>query len=227
MSFFGECKNTKFAFTHNGVISNDKALRVKFSLPKTKVATDSFIAVQLLESQKRLDFESIKYMAEQTEGSFSYSILDSDNNIWLVKGDSPLSIVHFPKLKIYVYASTEEILCKSLIDYAPLFKELKNGDFEKIDISEGEILKIRPDGMIERNEFVYSYYFGRDWWGYGSFSHISSGSTKCGYTKNDYIEDLKSIATFQGYSPDDIDELIASGFTLEEIEDYIYCCGEM
>ena len=150
---------TKFTLAHNGMLSNDKELRKKYHLPKTKIATDSYVAVQLLESQKDLDFDSIKYMAERTDGSFSYSILDDKNNIWLVKGDSPLSILHFPEIKIYVYALTDEILYRSLINYSPLFSSLKNGEYEVIDISEGDILKIRHDGIIERGKFEYSYYY--------------------------------------------------------------------
>ena len=38
---------------------------------------------------------------------------------------------------------------------------------------------------------------------------------------------IKSIAVYQGYSPDDVDELIAAGFSLEEIEEYMYCGGEI
>ena len=70
-------------------------------------------------------------MAEKTDGSFSYSLLDEENNIYLVKGDSPLSILHFQKLKMYVYASTDEILYKALVDYQPLFKALKSRDLNK------------------------------------------------------------------------------------------------
>ncbi len=224
--FPAKCDNARFSLAHNGVLSNDKELRHKFKLPKTKIETDSYIAVQLIESQKHLDFDSIKYMAERTEGSFSYSIIDDINNIWLVKGDSPLSILHFPKLKIYVYASTDEILYKAIVDYSPLFSALKNGEYEAIDISEGDILKIRPDGIIERNTFEYIHYYGRDWWNYGSFSLTDLNTTKKQGKINDYIDDLKSVALYQGYSPDDVDELINAGCTLEEIEDYIYCgCG--
>ena len=126
--FIGRCKNSNFALAHNGVLSNDKQLRKKYRLPKTKIETDSYIAVQLIESQKYFGVSRIIYMSEQTEGSFSYSILDDENNIWLVKGDSPLSLIHFPKLKVYVYASTEEILYKSIIDFPRMFSALKNGD---------------------------------------------------------------------------------------------------
>ena len=215
--FLAKCNNSRFALAHNGVLSNDKELRHKFQLPKTKIETDSYIAVQLIESQKHLDFDSIKYMSERTEGSFSYSILDDKNNIWIVKGDSPLSILHFPKLKMYVYASTDEILYKALVDYQPLFKALKNGDFEEIDISEGIIIKISSKGILEKNKFDYSYYCGRNWWDFGIKPYHSSVSTQ-----DSYIEDLKSIACYQGFSSETVDELLNNGFNLEEIEDYIY-----
>ncbi len=216
--FPAKCNNSRFALAHNGVLSNDKELRHKFKLPKTKIETDSYIAVQLIESQKLLDFDSIKYMAERTtEGSFSYSILDDKNNIWLVKGDSPLSILHFPKQKIYVYASTDEILYKSLIDFPLLFKSLKSGDFEEVEISEGYILKICSNGDLEKSKFDYSYYCERNWWNFGIKPYHSSV-----ITQDSYIENLKSIACYQGFSSEIVDELLNNGFTLEEIEDYIY-----
>ena len=129
----------------------------------------------------------------------------------------------FPKLKIYVYASTDEILYKAIVDYSPLFSALKNGEYEAIDISEGNILKIRPDGIIERNAFEYSYYYGRGWWDYGSFLTSGMGDSE----KASYIDELKSFASYQGYSPDDVDELVKAGFSYDEIEDYIYCGGEI
>ena len=222
--FIGSCINSKFALVHNGVLSNDAELRKKHKFPKTKIETDSYIAVQLIQSKNFLDFDSIRYMAEQVNGSFSFAILDKKANVYLVKGDSPLSILHFPKLKIYVYASTAEILFRGIVDYPPIFSELKNGGFEVIDISEGEILKIRPDGVIDKTTFDYNTYYGKDWWYYGSYSWFDSENDKSSYTKNDYIEDLKSVASYQGLDPDYIDVLISEGFALEEVEDYLYCC---
>lgn len=214
--FAGRCKNARFSLAHNGVLINDKELRDKYKLPKSKVETDSFIAVQLIESKRQLNFDSIKFMAEKIEGSFSFSILDDKNCLYLIKGDSPLSILHFPEYRIYVYASTEEILYKSLVDYPLLFKALKNQECHEIDISEGDILKLNPDGTIEKSRFDYSYYYGRNWWDFG-MPHFSNT------TKDDYIENLKSIAVYQGYSPEDIDKMLSSGFSPEEIEEYIYC----
>lgn len=43
------------------------------------------------------------------------------------------------------------------------------------------------------------------------------------YYENSCADDLKSVAVYQGYSPDEVDELLRSGFTPEEIEEYIYC----
>lgn len=209
--FSGRCKNVRFALAHNGVLTNDCELRKELRLPHTKIETDSFIAVQLIEKKKVLNSESIKFMAEKIKGSFAFSILDSDNTLWLVRGDSPLSLIRIPKYKLYVYASTDEILYKSLVD-TKLFAEIKKGAFEEIEINSGDILNILPDGSIVYDKFKYTDYshFGNcNWWDYD----ISESS---------YIDDLKSVAAYQGYSPDDVDALIKSGFTPEEIEDFIY-----
>lgn len=217
--FKGSCKSFKFALCHNGVLSNDKSLRKELRLPKTKIETDSYIAVQLLESQHRLNFESIRFMAEKTEGSFSYTILDEKNNLYLVKGDSPLSILHFPKQRIYVYASTDEILYRALID-SPLFSALKKGEFETVYITEGDILKIAPNGTIKKHTFEYSYYYGQKWWNYGYYSYSSGLSDNS--ANDEYLSELKSYALYQGMDDRVVDELLNNGFTLQEIEDYIY-----
>ena len=214
--FKGCYKGFNFALCHNGVLSNDKSLRKELRLPKTKIETDSYIAVQLLESQPRLDFDSIKYMAEKTEGSFSYTILDEKNNLYLVKGDSPLSILHFPKQKIYVYASTDSILYKALVD-SPLFSALKKGEYEAVEINEGDILKITPDGNIEKRTFEYSYFYGRNWWNYGCYPY--SFELTDNSAEDEYLSELRTFAGYQGI---DVDELLNNGFSLQEIEDYIY-----
>ena len=214
--FGGRCRNVNFALAHNGVLMNDKELREKHHLPKTKIETDSYIAVQLLECKRVLNAESIKFMAEALEGSFSFSILDNNDNVWLVKGDSPLHIIHFPKLRLYVYASTEEILWKALIGTV-LFDELKSGMFEEVPVHNGDILKIMPDGNIVYSKFDYkeNYRSGyHNWWDYGTFYYSGTDS---------YMDDLKSVASHMGISPDDIDELAKHGFTPDEIEEYIYC----
>ena len=59
-----------FALAHNGMLWNDKELRQTENLPDTHIQTDSYVAVQLLEQQKTLDFTTISAMAEKIQGSF-------------------------------------------------------------------------------------------------------------------------------------------------------------
>ena len=110
--FPGKAGDQKFALAHNGVLTNDWNLRFSEILPKTDVETDSFVAVQLIEKQKEVSFQSLKTMAEKVEGSFTFTILDQDNNLYFVKGENPLTIYHYPKLGVYLYAFTSEILDK-------------------------------------------------------------------------------------------------------------------
>lgn len=217
--FVGRCNNAEFALAHNGVLFNDAELKLQYSLPKTHIKTDSYVAVQLLEYKKELTPESIKFMSESVHGSFSFTILDDKNNIWLVKGDSPVEILKFPEYGLIVYASTEQILWRALIE-TKLLEEIKAGRFERIPIEEGDILKLTPTGEIEKNGFHYSDYTAVsscNWWDYGVYG------TDCDM----YISDLKAVAAYQGYSPEDIDELLENGFAPEEVEEYIYCMGEV
>ena len=212
--FAGSCKNLRFALAHNGVLINDAELKLQYHLPKTKIVTDSFVAVQLLEKKKLLDVESVKFMAEKVSGSFAFTILDSSNILWLIRGDSPLSLVHLPKYKLYVYASTDEILYKSLVD-TKLFAEIKSGAFEEVAVRPGDIIRLLPDGKLLKDTFSYtdcSSWYNCRWWNYMYEDKQSL-----------YIEDLKNVAAYQGIAPETIDELLDNGFSPEEIEEYIYC----
>ena len=146
--FLGYAENRPFALAHNGVLWNDGILRRTKHLPKTKIQTDSYVAVQLLEQQKALDFDSLAKMAEQDEGSFSFAVLDEQDALWIVKGDSPLSIAYFPECGVYVYASTAEILNRALTRYG---RQL--GCRKTVEVEMGELLKIDRRGHITRATF--------------------------------------------------------------------------
>ena len=81
--FAGKVAKKSFALAHNGVLWNDKALGLAEQLPETSVETDSYVAVQLIEKQNTLDFDSLQVMAEKVEGSFVFTVLDSEDSIWL------------------------------------------------------------------------------------------------------------------------------------------------
>ena len=95
--FYGHA-DVNFAFAHNGVLYNDKELRVEKHLPQTQIETDSYVAVQLLEQQGKLNFDSLKSMAESVYGSFCFTALDEDNTLYLVKGSNPMCLLHFAQL---------------------------------------------------------------------------------------------------------------------------------
>lgn len=65
----------EFALAHNGVLHNDRELHQQHHLPKTKIGTDSYVAVQLLEASGMIDFKRLAEMAEQLEGTFTFSVL--------------------------------------------------------------------------------------------------------------------------------------------------------
>lgn len=216
--FLGRTGNQPFALAHNGVIYNDLNLRREKNLPKTKIQTDSYIAVQLIEQKKALDFASLAYMAEQVEGSFSFTVMDDQDNLYFVKGDNPLYILHFPKMGCYLYASTQEILEKALwrLGIRP-----KQGEPVKLDC--GELLRIDSRGQMTRGHFnaerLYQcrYYYG---FGYYPAAVAVNGG------QQEYVDSLKAVATAYGYTPSAIDRMIAHGFSPEEIEEFLYC-GEM
>ena len=210
--FYSEKLN--FALAHNGVLYNDKTLRKTEKLPETKIETDSYIALQLIEKQKTLNFDTIKNMAEKVEGSFCFTVLDNNNELYIVKGNNPMCIAHFNGF--YIYASTKEILTKAL-------KKLGLKHYKEVNIKTGEILKIDTLGNITRTEFdvYFGYgYWDNYYWGYGSRKKNTANDVKSAY--DEYIEDLIYYGKFVGVEEDTIRELIELGYDYMDIEDMLY-----
>ena len=137
-----------FAFAHNGVLFNDSTLRKEKHLSPTHIETDSYVAVQLIEQQGRLDFDSLKSMAEDVQGNFTFTVLDEDNSLYIIKGSSPMFLIHFKAMGLYVYASTESIMKNAL---KKVF--LNKFFYEKIDTVDGDIIRIDCNGILSRSEF--------------------------------------------------------------------------
>lgn len=197
--FFGQVDKMKFALAHNGVLHNDVMLRDSENLPKTQIQTDSYVAVQLIEKENTLSFDSIRKMAEKTEGSFCYTILNENNDLYIVKGDNPIALYKFNGF--YLYASTEDILNKAV-------KRLAFGNYSKVNISCGDILRIDRYGSIEVQRFEYhDYYIG--------FPYKES------YYDESMIEMLTEYAGYFGIDPEDVVTLMEYGYDEFEIEDMI------
>ena len=238
--FMGYCENTKFTLAHNGVLFNDLELRKSLNLPVTKIKTDSYIATQLLEHYHNVNVQNIQKMSESLEGSFCFSIMDMDNTLYLVKGDNPLYIINLPKYNLYVYASTDEILFRALIN-TEFFDEIKAGNFEEVKLRSEQILTINSKGDLQYNDFKQkrSYYnYGRSvhWWTYndytGDWDYIQEDKpeveaqedkkTKTKTLDEEYLDELKEIGKYYGYDASDIQYLRDSGYTFDEIEDLFY-----
>lgn len=202
--FWGDLGDSSFALAHNGVLKNDQKLRAERSLPLTAIETDSYIAVQLLESLGTLDFKSLKSVAEDLVGSFVLTVLDDKNNIYFVVGDNPLTIYNFPEYGFYLYASTASIL-KSTIKHIGLSKA------KKVDIGAdtGDLIRISPDGEVDRNEFeCYGRYFT-----YGYYDFMCDDLS---YGDNE-LDEIKEYAEGMGIDGQVIDFLYLSGYPLEYI----------
>ncbi|MBQ8370492.1 MAG: class II glutamine amidotransferase [Clostridia bacterium] len=215
--FFGKTGNTRFALAHNGVLMSVDSTRRTHNLPEQKIKTDSYLAVQLLEKEKSLTFDSIRAMTGKISGSFAFSILDDRNNIWLIRGDNPISILHFPEKRMYVYASTDEILYKSIVD-SFLFEDMKHGRYEEILIPTGTIMKIKPSGEIERENFIFREHISPAWWEFGYFKDPYAVDPD-----EEYLRAIKTAASYQGIEEETIDELLNAGYTLDELAEELYC----
>lgn len=196
-----------FALAHNGVLWNDRFLKETEELPFTPIETDSYVAVQLLEKQKTLNFDTISTMAEKVRGSFVFTILDRQNNLYFVRGDNPLAIHRYDGF--YLYASTEEILCRTEF-------RLRLQHQNMIETEAGDILKIDRYGRCSWNSFTLENPWTHCYLGYSQFWAEIEEET---LPSNNYLTD---VAQAMGVPPDDVQLLLAYGCGADEIEELLY-----
>ena len=111
--FYGRA-DVNFAFAHNGVLYNDKNLRMEKHLPQTQIETDSYVAVQLIEQQDKLDFDALKNMAESVQGSFCFTaIFITESTFPTIFAESSLTLLTV-SLMSFVVAVSVIVLGKML-----------------------------------------------------------------------------------------------------------------
>ncbi len=205
-----------FAFAHNGVLYNDTVLRKSHNLPATHIETDSYIAVQLIEQQGKLDFNSLKNMAEDVVGNFVFTLLDENNTLYFVKGNNPLYLIYIERLGLYIYAST-----KSIMDKALKAVGLQSDNPTIIQTCEGDIISINSSGKIDSGRFTpddYSFFstvtkrthYSFDWYNWEEDEY-------CGYTDEEEL--LLDMCNCYGVDEEDVVMLLDYGYTAMEIED--------
>lgn len=203
--FFGKAGETKFALAHNGILHNDILLRKELGIPISKIKTDSYIAVQILEKYGDLSEKTLAEMAGNISGSFVFTLLDSDNNSYFVRGNNPLALYKF-KAGFYIYASTEQIL-----DDALRMLGLFGYEHEKIQTHIGDIIKINADGNLTRSEFTPSDEDDFDYFYPPCY---------CMYETDSALQ-LKRFANTLGVYPEDIELLLNCGYDEDEIAELI------
>lgn len=212
--FSGTAGDTSFAFAHNGVLWNDRELRHDKKLPDTHIETDSYVACQLIESKDKLNFDSLKYMAETVEGNFTFTVLDEANSLYIIKGSNPMYLLHFESLGLYIYASTESIMQNALKRVG-----LHKFSSEKIESVEGDIIRINRNGEIIRSEFEpklyrskYMSWFGDDEPYYGVHEELLLAYCGCYGVDSSDVELLLEY----GYTCDEIEDMLADHALLQE-----------
>ena len=200
--FVGHTAEGDFALCHNGVLFNYEQVQKQEQLPKTKIKTDSYVAVQLIEKYGKADFETIGKMSDQVNGSFVFTVLTSEEKLYISKWNNPICLLHFQKLGIYVYTSTKEIMQMAL----------RGTIFEKqtvdvISVGEGEMISIDKNGIIERSRFTPEYdgFFG--YYGCRTFRG-----------RDDYDSYLCEYGSMFGVSEEEIMMLYEMGYEDEDIE---------
>lgn len=216
--FYGKASDGSFALAHNGVLYNDLELRREKNLPETVIETDSYIAVQLM-NDKKLNYENLRDMAEAVRGSFTFTILDERDQIWFVKGSSPMYILFLPELSFYVYGSTKEIVrfgikCAGLHQYMQV----------EIEIKEGELLRVDPTGHIDRSVFTpheeklsFHRYFEYE----GENEYLLDYFSSFGYPR----EEIELLLDF-GYSVLEVEEMLMDPQEFRAAVSDIRCCLE-
>lgn len=228
--FPGKAGNKQFAFAHNGVLYNEESIRKLYDLPETQIETDSYVVAQALEAKGVVDFSSLADISEHVSGSFCFTALTQENTLFIVKGDNPMCLYHFPKKGIYMYASTEAILQAALKRLG-----MMSASHEEIRLIDGQIIKIQEDGSTEFAEFempedlTYSYWrrygyydmYNYNYDGYDDDIGLQDLSAKDDDHKA-YFNQLVEFARYLGYDEEDVLGLLHIGYSLEDVEDYLY-----
>ena len=214
--FSGRAGKHSFALAHNGVLFNDTLLRQIHGLPPTIIETDSYVAVQLLERQGRLDARSLGVMAEALDGSFTITVLDEKGSLYLVKGDNPLTLLHFPTLGAYLYASTQEILDRALMELG-----LIGLSRETIPVEQGDILKIDAGGERTLSCFDDTNLCLRHYSRYSLWLDCCP-SVWHGEKADSYMEEVIEYGIRQGIPERDLRLLVDAGYDAFDMEELLY-----
>lgn len=196
------------AYVHNGVIYNDEELRRSHRLPPTRVETDSYAAVQILERGGKLTMDSLRRMTEALQGAFTITVLDASNTMYFVKGNNPLTIRLYPQLGCYLYASTSEILNMALtaLGLSRLAYTDVQGDIMAVD-ARGQ----RAVSRFDDTHIQPQFYDGWGWYG-----------PVYGREPDGYLETVIEYGKRRGVSERELRLLVDAGYDALDLEEMIH-----
>lgn len=215
--FIGKAGQLPFALAHNGVLFNDSELQKARKLPKTHIETDSYVAVQLLEQYGSFSPKSLKQMAEALDGSFTITVLDANNNLYLIKGNNPLALYLFPTLGIYLYASTAEILDNAL-NKLKLSQEPRT----EIVVHQGDILKIDSRGKRSLSRFNDAKLQMRDCCRYYGLADWYWPTVSEQEEESSYLDEVVSYGMSQGVPERELRLLVDAGYDAFDLEELLF-----
>ena len=226
--FKGKHGKKEFAFAHNGVLDNEFEIREEYGIKPNHIQTDSYVACQLMEKLGSFSLENLKTVGETVEGMFTFTYMDSKENLYIIKNDSPLTILHFPALQLFVYASTDEIIFNALSNFKKtreaLIDMVIHGEstVENIPIKAGDILIITPNGDIIRGEFkprerIWNNPLYAIAGGYIEYGSYYDDKEEEEWYKELLLDEAKEI----GVTEEEFNKLTEI-FTLDDIEYYLY-----
>ena len=146
-------------------------------------------------------------MAETVDGNFTFTLLDEENTLYFIKGTSPLYLVQFQELGLYVYASTQSILENAL-----QVCNLHHYTYTVLKISNGEILSINRSGNLKQDSFsLFSY----DW--LDAFYPVSTSDQEA----DTELDTLLKMCSCFGVEQETILELLDFGYSYDEVETFL------
>jgi predicted glutamine amidotransferase len=160
--FMGDIGN--YALAHNGVLSNDEDVMSVLKLTDNDVETDSYVLVRMLDQLHGgvVSFETLRDCGEKLGGTYNFTVLDGDGNLWVLRHNNPLVIIDFKELGLIAYASTGDIMMDALNSYYGGSTNFTEYLFERrsvvpfgnfIHTVSGDILKIDRNGGVTRDRF--------------------------------------------------------------------------
>jgi glucosamine 6-phosphate synthetase-like amidotransferase/phosphosugar isomerase protein len=156
-----------YVLMHNGILADLANLRANARLPKPDIQTDSYIAVQLLNQAAQLNIANLHKVLQTLQGSYAFSILDANNNLFLSRGDVPVFLLHVKPWQLYIYISTRDLFEAALElpalaggELAALYVDnnidLAISQLELIPIEKGSSVVIDSAGNLSRGGFTFN-----------------------------------------------------------------------